>query len=257
MNKDRAHTFLALAFSLLACRVTFSQVAASRQIGIGTGLSINTLRSELISPLAHQGSTSPIQFFFRSGGDISRHHVQWQYSNFKLRSSFGGLKTKEERGNLQYAFHRRFLKPRKNMMLFAGLVVSGTFSLRNNLINGNTVGNNETGDLNFSLSPSVLFEWSVGKSYFQAQGWTSVLSYSELPGYALANSETQWGSVANYVELNSRLSYLQYISTRWGIQTDYQFFFVRQSKNETLNYQTDQWMFSLVYKIKVKRSNID
>ncbi len=246
MNKIGLLLFLQLGL----WTTSFSQILATKQIGLGTGLSFNSLKSDLISPYTHKGNSVPLQLYFRLGREVSRHHVQLQYAEYNLSSSSGGLSTSDQRGYLQYAYHRKLKNFKNNVTLFGGAVFLGNGSLRDNLINNKATGNNQTGELTFSLSPSLLLEWSVKRSYFSFQGWFSVLNLTVQPGYALSYPEqTNWLSLGSYAEVNSRLSYSKYVSNRFDFRIDYQFSFTRLSNYESIGYVSNQVVTSLVYKI--------
>jgi hypothetical protein len=242
---------LLLFFQLGVCASSFSQVAATKQIGLGTGISFNALKSELISPYTHKGSAAPIQLFFRSGKEISRHNVQLQYFGYKLNSASDGLSTSDLRGYLQYTYHRRIKNFKNKVTLFGGAVFSGNGSLRDNWINSNRIpGNNQAGELTFSFSPSLLLERPVKRSCFSFQGWLAVLNLTLQPGYALSYPErTNWLSLGDYTEFNSRFSYSKYVSNRFDLRIDYQFSFSHLTNYETLGYVSNQVVTSLAYKI--------
>jgi hypothetical protein len=247
MNKIGLLLFLQLGILI----TSLSQVLATKQIGFGTGLSFNALKSELISPYTHKGNSSPLQLFFRSGREFNRHHVKLQYAEYNLSSSSGSLSTIDQRGYLQYAYHRKLKNLKGNVTLFGGAVFLGNDSQRDNLINGKRVpGNNQAGELNISFSPSLLLEWSVKRSCFSFQGWLAVLNLAVQPGYALSFPEQiNWLSLGDYIEYNSRFSYSKYVSSRFDLRIDYQFSFARLTNYETLGYVSDQIITSLTYKL--------
>ena len=142
---------------LLFAQVAFFTEAFSQdyqQIGIGTGLDFRAIKSELISPYTHTGSTSPFQVFYRRENDRSRRLMQFSYSSLSLSSD--GLSFTEDQGYLQYAYHRKVGIIIKRITFFGGLVAGMQGSHRNNQLNGLTVANNDATELVISLSPSVL-----------------------------------------------------------------------------------------------------
>ncbi|MCX8492382.1 MAG: hypothetical protein ORN54_15095 [Cyclobacteriaceae bacterium] len=242
---------LLLIFQIGLWKTAGSQVFATKQIGLGAGLSLNALKSDLISPYTHQGNSAPFQLYFRSGRAISRHHVQLQYSEYNLSSSSGGLSTSDQRGYLQYAYHRKIRNFKNSVTVFGGVVFLGNGSQRDNLINSKRVpGNNQAGELNISFSPSLLLEWSVKRSCFSFQGWLAVLNLTVQSGYALSFPEQiNWLSLGDYTEYNSRFSYSKYVSSRFDLRIDYQFSFAHLTNYETLRYVSNQVVASLAYKV--------
>lgn len=238
-----------LFLGLGVVKISASQVLATKQIGIGTGLSLNALKSELISPYTHKGNSAPLQLFFRSGTELSRHHVQLQYLASVLKSSSAGLATDEEGGYLQYAYHMRVTRIKDNLILFGGAVVNAQGTKRTNLFRGN-IGNNITGELIASLSPSLLAELSLKNDKLSAQLWFPIFAFLYQQSYALGPDDGYWLSLSNFTGFDWRVSYDKYLSERWNARLDYQFQFYRLSKFETLALLRNQVAISLVYKIK-------
>lgn len=218
------------------------------QIGLGTGLSANALKSELVSPLAHRGISAPLQMYFRWGCDINRHHVQLQYLTSELASRGKGLKTHEQGGYLQYAYHRRAAKLRKNVTVFGGAVATAQGVRRENVFRDN-VGNNTSGELIASLSPSVLVEVTFKNDKASAQVWSPVVAFAKQPSYALGPESAQGLGLGRLAGVDWRLSYDRWISKRWGARFDYQFQFYRLSVFERVVMLRSQFMISMVCKI--------
>lgn len=237
-----------IVFELSSCVNAVGQIVASKQIGVGMGLSFNALKSELISPYKHKGNSAPLQLYFRSGREVSRHHVQLQYFSSNLESISNGLGTNEEGGYLQYAFHRRVLNVKDRLVILGGVTVNAQVTKRTNLFYGST-GNNIAGELIASLSPSLLVERSFKRDKISAQLWSPVFAFLYQQGYALGPLGGSLLSLHNFAELDGRISYDRHLSERWNARFDYQFQIHRLSKFETFALLRNQVMVSMAYKI--------
>jgi hypothetical protein len=245
MNKIGLLLFFQLGIGITSA----SQILVYKQIGFGVGLSFNAVKSELISPYTFKGNAAPLQLYFRSGKAISRHHLQLQYLSSSLTSISKGLITDEEGGCLQYAYHRRLTKTTSNLAVFGGAVVNAQGTQRTNLFNG-SVGNNITGELLISFSPSLLAELHFKKDKASAQVWSPVLAFCYQRGYALGPEGGDMLSFGNFSGFEWRVSYDRHLSERWNVRLDYQFQFFRLTKFETLASLRNQITISLVFKIK-------
>jgi hypothetical protein len=243
---------IALAlFTQLAIEVNcFSQPFMNKQIGIGTGVYFNALKSELISPYTHKGSSVPIQLFFRSGKEVSRHHVQLQYYDLTLTSSSNGLSTTAVGGYLQYAYQRKIRHVCNTIIIYGGPLISVNASSRNNLLNNRPIGNNKSGQLITSLNPSLLAELQIRGNLLTIQLWSPMFTLLYQQGYALGPVESSWISLNKFGGIDSRISYDNCLSDRWNARFDYQFQFYRLTRYETLVSLSNQFLVSLVYKIK-------
>lgn len=241
---------LTLLIQLMLYACVLAQPIRSKQIGLGTGISFNALKSELISSYTHKGSSAPVQLFFRSGKEISRHHFQLQYYNLTLTSSSNGLSTTDEGGYLQYAYHRKVTRLWEKVTVYGGLLINAKGSSRNNFSANTSNGNNQSGELLTSLDPSVLMEYPVRKNLLAIQLWSPVLAFLYQRGYALGPEGGNWISFNKFGGLDCRMSYDKYLSDRWNARFDYQFQFYRITKLETLASLSNQIVVSLVYKIK-------
>jgi hypothetical protein len=228
---------------------SFSQNFGGKQIGLGIGFSHQAIKSELISPYTHQGNSAPLQLYFRSGKEVSRHHIQLQYFSADLTSASNGLSTTDEKGYIQYAYHRRLTIVKDKLHVFGGIVVNAQASMRNNLFNGST-GNNAAGELIGSLNPSLLAEFPVKKNVLSVQVWAPIFAFLYQQTYGLGPENGNWSSLNNFAGVDWRISYDKYLSERWNLRFDYQFQFYRLSKFETLSSLSNQGIVSLVYKIK-------
>jgi hypothetical protein len=225
---------------------SWAQEVSIKQIGLGTGFSFHAEKNELFSAVTHTGSSAPLQLFFRFNGQKDRHHIQMQYSSFDLTSPSSGFTTLKQIGNLQYAYHRKFASINNKFNFFGGMVLNSAQSSQHISVSGN----NEYNELNFSFSPSLFAETSLGKGILSIQSWVSLITWAIRPGYALSYPyQSNWMGIGAFTKIGSRISYTKNLSHRVDLRGDYQFEFFRSVKYEPVTSLNHQVILSLVYKI--------
>lgn len=239
---------------LFLIQLTFTLPAFSQeapQIGLGTGFDYEAIKSELISSYTHTGTTAPIQLFYRFGTDKSRSLLQLSYSSLTL--SAGGITTTENRGYLQYAWHRKICLIKNKVTFFGGFVEAIQGSHRDNYLGGPQIANNKATEIIFSLSPSVLFELPLKNDLISAQGWVSLIAHTAQDGYALSYpTQKDLAGPKDFLQLASRLSYTKYMDKNFNAKLDYQFQYYSLTKYDPLYSLNHQLVLSLVYKFRSK-----
>jgi hypothetical protein len=247
--------FLLLAQLILSIS-SVAQSISTKQIGLGTGFAYSALKSEMISSYAHTGTFMPLQLFFGSDAERNKHHIQLQYAPLTL-SSLGGMSTAEQKGYLQYAYHRKLGVIKNRLKFYGGIVFDFKGSRRGSSFSGYQ---NIAGEEIASLSPSILMEMIVGKDIVTVQCWSSVLAYlavndrldsgwPQIEYIFRYSPKTKWMSSNEFLTMDSRISYNKYLTPRLNARLDYQFQFYKLSKYETILSLSQQAIVSLVYKI--------
>lgn len=246
----RSIRILTTVFSFAAGTLAAQPDTLRSGIGFGLGFNSQSLKSEVFSPMVHSGLSLGLQLTYRREFEKRREHTQLNYDSYSLTSEIEGMTTTGKQGLFQTAMHWRIGKGARSIQFFGGGVVDAHISYRNNLYNGMYLGNNTTGEVIASLSPSIFAERNVGKNRVNAQVWIAVFSYIIKPGYANSNPPDRYfASFEKIFRTQARISYIltgQRVDGRLDGQLEY-FNLSKDQQTRFLNYGV---IASLVYKLK-------
>jgi hypothetical protein len=193
MNKIIYIIFVIIIFK---CSNTFSQenpniVSAKTQhiFTLSSGMSLHSLRDEMMSPLIYSGNQIPIEFSYRFRGLSSRHNLLFYYDNSELKSSITNKTSASHYiNNLNLNFEYSFGTKVKvledlNTTCFLGARFSSMLNLRNHYFSQGM--SHESAEQMTSLGIYFLSE-----SYFQKESNNYLRVEINIPfiSYALLNN---------------------------------------------------------------------
>jgi hypothetical protein len=142
----RSKPVLALFLMFVVVHDSFSQDSSEsvfpsqHTFTLSTGLSLHTVRDEMMSPLLYRGTQAPLAFSYRFRGTESRHTVFLYYDNAELNSSITALANNAALphyiNNLHLTFEYAFATraavfENLNTTCFVGAELSSILNLRN------------------------------------------------------------------------------------------------------------------------------
>jgi len=231
----------------------FSQPVPRIQGGLGSGFAYFALKNELVSSYSHNGGSAPLQLIFRLNTNQDRHFLQLNYISLALKSTSQAIKTEDTRVGMQYAYHRKIGSTKNEFVFYAGLVLDTKTSRRHNTIDGVQTGRNTMGEITTSLSPSLYIEKSIRNDVAGLQCWSALLTYAVQSGYTLSNPEKMdMLGPGEFKELDTRIFYNKFLTSRIVARVDYQFQVYKISKYETVSSLSHQVVFSLLYNLIIR-----
>lgn len=199
--------------------------------------------------MVHTGPSFAMQLAYRKERKRRKVHAQLNYDSYSISSEVEGMRTVGDQGLLQSAMHWRLGHGQRNLRFYAGGVVDAGISYRNNL-DDVAIGNNITGEIISSLSPSLLAEKNVGKNRISGQFWVAVFSYVVQPGYAQSYPPDQYFcSFEKMFRMQTRVSYV-IVGRRFDGRFDAQLQYYNLDKHQPTRFLNYGLITSLVYKFK-------
>jgi len=191
--------YIIFVIIIFKCSNTFSQenpniVSANTQhiFTLSSGMSLHSLRDEMMSPLIYSGNQIPIEFSYRFRGLSSRHTFLFYYDNSELNSSitkaYNDVSVSHYINNLNLNFEYSFATKVKeledlNTTCFLGARFSSMLNLRNHYFSQGM--SHESAEQMTSLGIYFLSE-----SYFQKESNNYLRVEINIPfiSYALLNN---------------------------------------------------------------------
>ena len=198
VQQNKMKKILCIIFVIInfKCSNTFSQedpniVSAKTQhlFTLSSGMSLHTVRDEMMSPLMHRGTQIPIEFSYRFRGLSKRHTVLLYYDNTELNSSITNKSIASHYiNNLNLNFEYSFATKVKeledfNTACYVGARFSSMLNMRNHYFSQGM--SHESAEQITSLGIYFLSE-----SYFQKESNNFLRVEINIPfiSYALLNN---------------------------------------------------------------------
>ena len=270
---------------IFGCSNTFSQedsnmvsFEARHLFTLSSGMSLHTVRDEMISPLIYKGTQIPIEFSYRFRGSSNRHTILFYYDNSELNSSITN-KSKSSHYinnlnlNFEYSFATKITAIEDyNTTLFLGARLSSMLNLRTHYFSQDK--SHASAEQMTSLGIYLLAESFIQKesnNFLRVEINIPFISYALLNNRYNANVSENFDDIdveknilwqlfkkGNFIsfnklfEIQADISYNIFVSSYFGFDLRYRFQYYSFAQYQSLlhsNVLNNQFLFGMMVKL--------
>lgn len=215
-------------------------------IGFSSGLTLEAVRDEIISPLTYSGAHAPLHLTYQYRGPRTRHAILLSYGAGELTSSItntltGAHRITAHRAAFTYAFALRVLDIETlSSACFAGVALSGLLNLRQHYFTRGQSHTNADQMTSLGISLSTETSFPRGSAHIlRSEIGVPFISYALLTDHFNANvtttvyernSDTDLWAIfrrgrfiwlGSLTDIRATVSYLMYVTDHLGVDLQY------------------------------------
>jgi hypothetical protein len=232
------------ALFAVAQPLLFAQNTSIHQIGLTTGLTNKTIKSEAYSSRTLSGIGVPVGLFFQKIKECNRHTIEVGFLSANPSESYK-TSVKDVTGHISYEYLKSAYNWH-NIHFYYGFSALANGGQRQHITRN--LGNNNTAfEGNWTLNGAIMAEYQRGAKRLTGQINYSLFGYQYGTLYSFAFIDTRFLTPSNLTQFTGSLRYLTPISPHFNVRLGYLFYLYRSSTPQYLGLLKHQFDLALCY----------